>query len=459
MDTPGYRNGTLNDRPVEFKSEKRGGVQVENRWYAPGSLVASTSLHAVAQVTIRGSMRLLEHEAKTILRARGFEVPRGILVRQAGEIAQALPAIPFPAMLKAQVPVGGRGKAGAVVRVERLEAARGAIPQLLGARVRGYPVEGVLVETVIPIRRELFLGVTYDTLEKQAIILAGASGGVDVEVPPQRSPGGMVRHPLDVRRGLRELEARDVAAQIGLRGREVLGFAEVARRAAGTFLALDCTLLEINPLALTDEGRFVVADVHMAIDEEALYRQEHLEKVYGIPRRAASGRTPTEFERRAAEVDAIDHRGVAGRVIEFDGDLGLLIGGGGASLTAFDAIRRRGGRPANYCEIGGNPSVRKVAELTKLVLTRPGVTWVAVIMNVVSNTRVDLIARGVIKGTVEAGRDPAEAIATFRVPGSWEDEGCKILRRYGVAFCDRTVSIDEAARRAVTRHEEADKHL
>lgn len=400
-------------------------------------------------------MRLLEHEAKTILRARGIEVPRGILVRQAAEIAQALPSIPFPAMLKAQVPIGGRGKAGAVVRVERMDAARGAIRQLLGARVRGYPVEGVLVETVIPIRRELFLGVTYDTLEKQAILLASASGGVDVEVPPQRSPGGMVRHPVDVRRGLREFEAREVAVQIGLQGREVLGFAEVARCAAGTFLALDCTLLEINPLALTDEGRFVVADARVEIDEDALYRQEHLEKVYGIPRRGASGRTPTEFERRAAEVDAIDHRGVAGRVIEFDGDLGLLIGGGGASLTAFDAIRRRGGRPANYCEIGGNPSVRKVAELTKLVLTRPGVTRLAVIMNVVSNTRVDLIARGVIKGTVEAGRDPAEAIATFRVPGSWEDEGCKILRRYGVALCDRTVSIDEAARRAVAGRAES----
>jgi len=394
-------------------------------------------------------MRLLEHEAKGILRARGFAIPRGVLVRQAAEIDQALSSIAFPAMIKAQVPTGGRGKAGAVARVENDHAAREAIAQLLGARVRGYPVEGILVETVIPIRRELFLGVTYDTLEKQAILLASASGGVDVEVPTQRSPGGIVRHPVDVRQGLREFKAREVAVQLGLQGRELLGFAEVARRVAGTFLALDCTLLEVNPLALTDGGRFVVADAHLEIDEDALFRQDRLEKIYGIPRREASGRAPTEFERRAAAVDGIDHRGVAGRVIEFGGDLGLLIGGGGASLTAFDAIRRHGGRPANYCEIGGNPSVRKVAELTKLILTHPGVERVAVIMNVVSNTRVDLVARGVIKGAVEAGKDPAKAIATFRVPGSWEDEGSKILRKYGVAFCDRTVSIDEVARRAV----------
>ncbi len=394
-------------------------------------------------------MRLLEHEAKGILRARGFEIPRGVLVRQAAEIEQALSSIAFPAMVKAQVPTGGRGKAGAVARVENDHAARGAIAQLLGGRVRGYRVEGALLEAAISIRREFFLAVTYDTVERQAVMLASAVGGMDVEALARESPEGPVRRPLDVRRSLHEYEARDLAVQLGLTGKELLGFAGVVRQTAEAFLALDCTLLEINPLALTDGGRFVVADAHLEIDEDALFRQDRLEKIYGIPRREASGRAPTEFERRAAAVDGIDHRGVAGRVIEFDGDLGLLIGGGGASLTAFDAIRRHGGRPANYCEIGGNPSVRKVAELTKLILNHPGVERVAVIMNVVSNTRVDLVARGVIKGAVEAGKDPAKAIATFRVPGSWEDEGAKILRKYGVAFCDRTVSIDEAARRAV----------
>ena len=143
---------------------------------------------------------------------------------------------------------------------------------------------------------------------------------------------------------------------------------------------------------------------------------------------------------------------MAGRVIEFDGELGLLIGGGGASLAAFDAVRRHGGRPANYCEIGGNPSVRKVQALTELLLRKPGVRRLGVIMNVVSNTRVDLVARGVIKGCLAAGRQPRETISVFRVPGSWEEEGAKILRKYGLPLCDRTVSIDEAARRAAHAH-------
>ncbi len=137
---------------------------------------------------------------------------------------------------------------------------------------------------------------------------------------------------------------------------------------------------------------------------------------------------------------------MAGRVIEFDGNLGLIIGGGGASLTAFDAVRSHGGRPANYCEIGGNPSVLKVKELTRLILSKPGVDKIAVIMNVVSNTRVDLVARGIIKGILESGKDPAQTVAVFRVPGAWEEEGFKILSKYGIPVQDRTVSIDEAAR-------------
>jgi succinyl-CoA synthetase beta subunit len=112
-------------------------------------------------------------------------------------------------------------------------------------------------------------------------------------------------------------------------------------------------------------------------------------------------------------------------------------------------VRVHGGRPANYCEIGGNPSVKKVCDLTKLILAKPGVEKIAVMMNVVSNTRVDIVARGVIKGCIETGRDPAKVIAIFRIPGSWEREGFKILEKYGVAYCDRSVSMYEAAGRAV----------
>ncbi len=122
---------------------------------------------------------------------------------------------------------------------------------------------------------------------------------------------------------------------------------------------------------------------------------------------------------------------------------------GGASLTAFDAVQLHGGRPANYCEIGGNPSVLKVKALTRLLLSKPNVEKIAVIMNVVSNTRVDLVARGIVKGILETGKDPAQTVAAFRIPGAWEEEGFKILSKYGVPYLDRTASIDDAARMAV----------
>ena len=128
-----------------------------------------------------------------------------------------------------------------------------------------------------------------------------------------------------------------------------------------------------------------------------------------------------------------------------------MIGAGGGSLTLFDAVRAHGGEPANYCEIGGNPSVRKACGLTKLVLSKPGVDKIAVMMSIVSNTRVDIVARGVIKACVELGYDPAEKIAIFRIPGAWEEEGFKILEKYGVEYADRSVSLHEAARRAVEK--------
>ena len=193
----------------------------------------------------------------------------------------------------------------------------------------------------------------------------------------------------------------------------------------------------------------IALDVHLAVDDDALSRHKTLSRIEEDEDRFDPERRKSPFERQAAEIDGLDHRGVAGRVIEFDGSLGLIIGGGGASLTAFDAIRAHGGKPANYCEIGGNPSVLKVKELTKHILSKPKVRKIAVIMNVVSNTRVDLVARGIVKGILEADKVPAETVAIFRVPGAWEEEGFKILSKYGVPYCDRSVSIDGAAKMAV----------
>ena len=248
-----------------------------------------------------------------------------------------------------------------------------------------------------------------------------------------------------------EFRAKELASQLAT-GSDLNAIVRFAAPLARIFMQYGLTLAEINPLAQLEDGSFIALDSHCDMEEEARDQQSAVLDELGIGREETRlARPPTEFEIRGAEVDASDHRGVAGRVVEFDGNLGCVIGAGGGSLTIFDALRKHGGKPANYCEIGGNPSVKKACELTKLILSKPGVEKICVIMNVVSNTRVDIVARGVIKGVVESGYDPAEKIAIFRIPGSWEEEGYKILEKYGVDYADRTVPMSEAARRAVEK--------
>lgn len=391
-------------------------------------------------------MRLLEHESKEILRSFGVPTPKGQLVS-----GQEPLEIKEPVMLKAQIPLGGRGKAGGIIEASTEEEIKSGIEHILSTPVRGYKPTKVLVEEKVEVVREFFMAVVYDTVAKAPVAIFSTEGGVDIEKLAHNHPDKVKRELFSVRGRLPQYRAREIISEADISGKMLLGLGSVLSDLANLFLDYDATVAEINPLALTRDGKLIALDCHIEIDDDALFRHKDVAEKEEDRNRYEGGRSSTEFERKAAEIDNLDHRGVAGRMIEFEGTLGLIIGGGGASLTAFDAIRQHGGEPANYCEIGGNPSVLKVKELTKHILSKPGVEKVAVIMNVVSNTRVDLVARGIVKGIVEAGKVPSESVAVFRVPGAWEEEGFKILSKYGVHYCDRTISIDEAARMAVER--------
>ena len=248
--------------------------------------------------------------------------------------------------------------------------------------------------------------------------------------------------------------AKEAIGAVGVTGSDLNRLTPIIAKLVDLFLEYDLTLAEINPLVRLEDGKFMVLDGHVDMEAEARdLHKELLDEIGLQPEETRQARPPTDFEIAGAKVDSSDHRGVAGNVVGFDGNLGLVIGAGGGSLTLFDAVRKHGGKPANYCEIGGNPSVKKACELTKLILSKPGVDKIAVMMNVVSNTRVDMVARGVIKGCIDSGKDPKDVIAIFRIPGSWEDEGFKILKKYGVEYCDRSVSMYDAAGRAVAKME------
>ena len=381
-------------------------------------------------------MKVLEFEAKALLRERGLKVPGGQLAISAQEVADIAEALGRSVVIKAQVPTTGRMKAGGVRFADTPTDAFAAASELLGQLIKGFPVHELLIEENIPHVAEVFLGLTYDSQARTAVLLASRSGGIEVE-----TSDGILRRPVPDIGSRSDFIGREVAAELGFEGQAFLNLSAAVNGLRQSFAQWDAVLLEINPLVLESNGQWCVADVHLDLDDDAAYRHADLLSHLPLSARAADRRT--DFERQAAQIDSADHRGVAGRLVPFGGNLGLLIGGGGASLTIMDAIFDAGLKPANYCEIGGNPSVWKIKELTKLILSQPNVDRLAVIMNVVSNTRADLVARGVIKGVLELGLRPSDVIAAFRIPGSWETEGQDILRHYGINYYGRETSIDQ----------------
>ena len=397
-------------------------------------------------------MRFYEYEAKQLLAKHSVALPKRTFARTADEAAAAARELGGATVLKSQVLTGGRMKAGGVLFAATPDEARTAAERILALPISGQQPAGVLVEERRDIAQEYYVAVTWDARAKRPVIVFSDMGGIDIEEVAQTHPAHVSRTHFSNLRPLSDYVAKLAVANTGVTGNDLAPLTRIVLNLARIFVQYDLTLAEINPLAKLTDGTFIALDSHMDMEEEARGGQRALLTELAIADTdTRQARPPTPFEVDGARVDAADTRGVAGRVVEFDGNMGLVIGAGGGSLTLFDAVRSAGGRPANYCEIGGNPSVAKAAALTKLVLSKPGVQKIAVMMNVVSNTRADIMARGVIKGCIDAGRDPAQTIAIFRIPGSWEEEGAKILRRYGVEYVDRSVSMHEAAQRAVAK--------
>jgi succinyl-CoA synthetase beta subunit/citryl-CoA synthetase large subunit len=357
-------------------------------------------------------------------------------------------------VIKSQVLSGGRMKAGGVKFADTPAEAEEHAREILKLEIGGQRPRGVLVDPKADVEQEYYAGVVWDGTRKRPVMIFSPVGGIDIEQVAEEQPEAVGRRHFSNILPLSEFEAKEAIAVTGVTGSALNRLVPILTRLARIFVQTDMTLAEINPLGRLGDGSFVALDAHMEMENEARGRHRRLLEELGVgEHETRQAREATEFELAGEAVDAIDYRGVAGNVTEFDGNLGLVIGAGGGSLTLFDAVRAHGGRPANYCEIGGNPSVAKACGLAKLVLSKPGVERVAVMMSIVSNTRVDIVARGVIKACLELGFDPAEKVAIFRIPGAWEEEGFKILERYGVDYADRSVSLNEAARRAVQKIE------
>ena len=397
-------------------------------------------------------MRFFEYESRAIVAKAGIPVTQHGFATSAAQARQIAEEIGGPVVIKSQVLTGGRMKAGGVQFADTPDQAEAHAERVLALQIGGHIPRGVLVDSRAAVKHEYYAGVVWDGLRKQPVMLFSDMGGIDIEEVAEEHPDHVARGHFSTRLEFSDWQAKQVIASLGVSGSALNRLTPILARLARLFLRYDMTLAEINPLGQLEDDSFVALDAHMDMENEARPRQHALLQELGVgDEETRQAREATPFELAGEAVDAQDHRGVAGNVTEFDGNLGLVIGAGGGSLTLFDAVRAHGGDPANYCEIGGNPSVSKACGLAKLVLSKPGVDKIAVMMSIVSNTRVDIVARGVIKACLELGFDPAEKIAIFRIPGAWEEEGFQILEHYGVPYADRSVSLNEAARRAVER--------
>jgi len=332
-----------------------------------------------------------------------------------------------PVVIKAQVLVGGRGKAGGIRLVHTPEEAEEAARQILGMQIKGLPVRKVLVDEAAEIRSEIYLGVTNDRAARCPVMIASAEGGIDIEEVARTLPDKIVRVHIDPLLGLREYQARYLAVTIELPRGHWRDFIDMACGLYGVFTNSDATLAEINPLVITEDNRLMALDGKMVLDDNALFRHLDLAEMRDLDEEA-----PTEREARRYGLS----------YVKLDGTIGCMVNGAGLAMATMDVIKLFGAEPANFLDIGGGAGAEKVAVALNLILRDANVK--AVMFNIFGGiTRCDEVARGILTALDESKGDiPMVA----RLVGTNEDEGHKLLAKADMIMA---TSLADAAQKAV----------
>ena len=372
-------------------------------------------------------MKLHEYQSKQIFSKFGIPIPRGRVANSSGNVRQIAEELGSKVVVKAQVLSGGRGKAGGIRLADNPEIAENLATQILGMTINNYPVHKVLVDEAVIIEKELYLGIAVDRVNSLPALIASAQGGIDIEEIAQNSPEKIIKLNIPLLLGLREYQTRSLALAIDLPKNYWRLFMEIAIGLWQIFKQYDATLIEINPLVITEDLRILALDGKIELDENALFRHPEL-----IELRDFDMEDPIE-------VEACKY-GLA--YIRMNGEVGCMVNGAGLAMATMDMIKLFGGEPANFLDIGGGAGAEKVAAAFRLILSDPKVK--SVLINIFGGiTRCDEVAKGIIKALDETG---PQIPIILRLEGNNAKEGRELLKR---ANLNTVNSFSEAAQLAV----------
>ncbi len=372
-------------------------------------------------------MKIHEYQARTILRGRGVPVPRFEVVEDPAEARRVAEEIGGMVVVKAQVHVGGRGKAGGVKLANTPEEAEQHARNILGMDIKGLTVRKVMVSQAVDIEREYYVGIVVDRASKRPVYMVSSEGGVDIESVAAETPEKIFKLAIDPVQGLTVAEAAELASHLDDRVEVVGQVASVITKLYNAFVQTDSSLAEINPLVVAPDGRVWAVDAKMNIDDNALFRHPDIAAM-----RDSSGES--DELRKAREMGL--------SFVKLDGNVGCVVNGAGLAMTTMDLIKYYGGEPANFLDIGGSSSPEKVMTAFDIITSDPNVR--VILLNIFGGiTRCDDVAEGLIEA-LEAR--PLSLPLVVRLTGTNEHRARQILAEHGM---ESAQTMDEAVEKAV----------
>ena len=372
-------------------------------------------------------MKLHEYQSKQLFAKCGIPIPRGRVAITASEAKQIAEELGTRVVIKAQVLVGGRGKAGGFNSQKLPQKQKQSQQQFLEWKLRNLPVRKILIDEAANINKEIYLGITNDRAARKPVVMASAAGGIDIEEVAQTNPEKIVKVTIDPLLGLRDYQARDLATSIDLPRRYWREFNEVTHGLWMAFSQYDATLAEINPLVITGENRLLALDAKMVIDDNALFRHADLVEMRDLDTEA-----PAEIEARKYGLS----------YIKLDGQIGCMVNGAGLAMATMDIIKLSGGEPANFLDIGGGAGAEKVSAALRIILSDQNVK--AVLFNIFGGiTRCDEVARGILSAMADI---KPKVPMVVRLVGTNAEEGRQLLADAKMITAETLL---EAAQKAV----------